>query len=263
MDCLESCLLAGFHTHFPNYSKLQAHKTTHQRKVLQEMLQAAIRAETEYANTRTIASEAICAGQAFSAQVNANQAEKTISHYKGRDEGSQKFGITASCGPLCCYGCGGSHPWSTLKNDIYVIRCPNAGNLGVNENAKKTLKCIRHKQKKKQQDFQKRKNLAATNYNDFNEASKERIQHQVLQSISTASNAASFSSSIIGLTDGTAPASAGAGRGPGSKPVVVMYDVQVLQTVTNRPILPVAVKSIIPHITLKQGLVPDLSQPVG
>ena len=127
MDGLDSPLLAGFCTHFPNYSNGQAHMTTHQRKVLQEMLQAAIHAEMEYTNIRTIASEAIGKGQAFFAQVNASQAEKTFSQYKGNDEGSHKSGSTASHGPLCCYGCGGPHAWSTLENGIYVSRCPNAG----------------------------------------------------------------------------------------------------------------------------------------
>jgi hypothetical protein len=59
--------------------------TTHQRKVLQEMLQAAIHDEMEYTHSRTIASEAIGTGQAFSAQVNPSQAKKTISQYKGGD----------------------------------------------------------------------------------------------------------------------------------------------------------------------------------
>jgi hypothetical protein len=176
MDGLNSCLLAGFCTHFPNYSKLQARTTTHQRKVLQEMLQAAIRAKMEYTNIRTISSEAIGAGQAFSTQVNASQAKKTISQYKGGDEGSHRSGSTASRGILCCYGCCRPPPWSTLDNSIYVIKCPNAGNPGAHENAKKTIKCIRNKWKKMQQDFQKHTNLASTNYSDFDDASKERIR---------------------------------------------------------------------------------------
>jgi hypothetical protein len=39
---LDPRLLAGFHTHFPKYSKLQERTATHQRKILQDMLQAAI-----------------------------------------------------------------------------------------------------------------------------------------------------------------------------------------------------------------------------
>jgi hypothetical protein len=92
MDGLDSCLLASFCTQFPNYSKLQAR--THQRKILQEMLQAAICAKTEYTNIRTIASEAIGTGKAFSTQVNVTQAEKTISKYKGGDEGFNKSSST-------------------------------------------------------------------------------------------------------------------------------------------------------------------------
>jgi hypothetical protein len=149
MDDLDSRLLTGFRTHFPNYSQSQDRTATHQQKVLQDMLQAAICAKTEYTNIRTIASEALGAGQAFSARVNASQAEKTISQYKSGDDSSNKSGSTASRGPLRCYGCGGPHPWSSLKNGIHVIKCPNAGNPGIQENAKKTIERIRSKRKKK------------------------------------------------------------------------------------------------------------------
>ncbi len=44
IDGLDHRLTAGFHTHFPDYSKSQDRAATHQRKVLQEMLQAALRA---------------------------------------------------------------------------------------------------------------------------------------------------------------------------------------------------------------------------
>jgi hypothetical protein len=254
MDGLDSRLLAGFCTHFPNYSQSQERTATHQRKVLQDMLQATIRAETEYTNIRTIASEALSAGQAFSAQVNASQAEKTISHYKSGDDGSNKSGSTASRGPLRCYGCGGPHPWSSLKNGIYVIRCPNADNPRIQENAKKTIEQIRNKWKKNQQDSQKRKNLTTTNYSDFNDIGKERIWQQVLQSISTASNAARVNSSITGMTGGTPTASAGAGGG-GSKSIIYMYDAQVLHTESKRPTLPVAIQSGMMHVTLQLGTV--------
>ncbi len=103
MDGLDSCLLAGFCTHFHDFGKLQAQTATHQRQVFHEMLQATIHAKMEYTNIRTIASEAIGIGQAVSTQVNASQAEKTVSKYKSRDEGPNKSSSTASCGQLCCY----------------------------------------------------------------------------------------------------------------------------------------------------------------
>jgi hypothetical protein len=90
--------VAGVHSHSPAQGPPK------------EMLQATICAKTEHTNIRTIASEAIGAGQALSAQVNASQAEKTISKYNGRDEGSNKSSSTASHGQLCCYGCGRPHP---------------------------------------------------------------------------------------------------------------------------------------------------------
>ncbi len=85
------------------------------------------------------------------------------------------------------------------------------GNPGIQENAKKTIERIRNKQKKKQHDSQKRKNLATTNYSDFDVTSKEGFWQQVLQSVSTASDAASVSSSITGMTGGTL-----------SKPIIFM-----------------------------------------
>jgi hypothetical protein len=177
-------------------------------KVLQEILQLAICFKTEYIiNIRTIAREAIGMGQAFSAQVNASHAENTIAWYSGGDVGSNKSGSTASHGPLHCYGCQGPHAWSVLECGIYVIKYPNAGNPGIQEKVKKTIKHICNKWKKKQQDFQRCKNLATTNYSNFNNASKERIWQQVLQSVSIASDAASISSLITSVAGGTSPVS--------------------------------------------------------
>jgi hypothetical protein len=59
IDGLNSRLIAGFCSHFPNYSVLQALTTTHQRKTLEAMMQATVTAKTEYTNIRTIASEAM------------------------------------------------------------------------------------------------------------------------------------------------------------------------------------------------------------
>ncbi len=103
-DGLDHYLKAGFRTHFPDYSKSQDCAATHQRKVFQEMLQAALRAETEYNNIRAIALEASgFGGPAFTAQVNASQAEKTITRYSNNN-GSNKSGRSGSTlkGPLCC-----------------------------------------------------------------------------------------------------------------------------------------------------------------
>jgi hypothetical protein len=87
MNDLDSCLLAGFCTYFPDYSKLQERTATHQHKVLQARLQAALCAETEFNNIRTIASEVYGGGgQAFPAQVNASQCKKTMTCYGGGDE---------------------------------------------------------------------------------------------------------------------------------------------------------------------------------
>jgi hypothetical protein len=133
----------------------------------------------EYNNIRAIASEASgLVGQAFSAQVNASQAEKTISKYSD-DNGFNKSG-SLSRGPLCCYDCGGPHPWSLFEHRIHVIKCPLANNLGIQENAKKVFDSIRPKRKRKQQDLSKNKNLTTTNFSGFDAASQERIWDRCL-----------------------------------------------------------------------------------
>ncbi len=109
-------------------------------------------------------------GQTFSAQVNASRAEKMISKYS--DNTSNKSG-SSSKGPLRWYGCGGPHPWSLLEHGIHVIKCLNASNPGIHENAKRTIKRIRAKRKKKQANFTKRKNLATTNFSNFDKKGQD------------------------------------------------------------------------------------------
>jgi hypothetical protein len=74
IDGLDSCLITGFYSHFPNYSTLQALVATHQRKTLEAMMHAVVKAETECTNIRSIASKAMgeTPGQAFQAQVHVS-----------------------------------------------------------------------------------------------------------------------------------------------------------------------------------------------
>jgi hypothetical protein len=177
----------------------------HQRKVLQEMLQATLCAKTEYNNIRAVTLEASdFSGQAFTAQVDASQAKKPIIRYSNNNSSkkSDRSGSTLK-GPLCCYGCGGPHLWFLLENGINVIKCPNASNPGIHKNAKKVIKHIKNKQKKKQQEFMKRKNLATTNFSNVDAASQEYIWNQVL---SILTDTASVASSITGVTGSTSAA---------------------------------------------------------
>ncbi len=232
---LDSRLITGFRTYFLDYSKLQERTATRQCKVLQAMLQAALCAETEFNNIKTIASEVYGGGgQAFPVQVYASQCKKTMTRYGCGDEGTNKSNSTSGHLPLCCYGCGGLHPWLVLENSIYVIKCPQAGDAHIAKNARRTINRIQAKRKKQQQESKKRKNLAT--------------------------NAASMCSSITGITGATSTTSAGAGCGCGrGKPIVFLYDAQVLQTETHRPVLPVAIQSMMPHITLLLGTDLDCS----
>jgi hypothetical protein len=208
IDGLDSWLIAGFYSHFPNHSVLQALTATHQRKTLEAMMQAAVKAETEYTNIRTIASKAMgrTPGQAFQAQVHVSQAERTLTQYGTGDEDSNPTGGRRGQGPLRCYGCGGPHPWSVLDNETYVIKCPNAADPKIYEIAKATIDRIRKKHKKDNLYHKKKKNLATANFADFDNESKKHIRDQVLQSITISSgNGSSVNSSIIGTGNAFSP----------------------------------------------------------
>ena len=58
-DGLDPRLITGFHRFFSDHSVVQSLASTHQRKILQQMLSAAQQAEDEYASTQRIAREAI------------------------------------------------------------------------------------------------------------------------------------------------------------------------------------------------------------
>jgi hypothetical protein len=148
-----------------------------------------------------------------------------------------------------------------LENGIYVIKCPQAGDERIAKNAKRTIDHICAKHKKQHQDSKKCKNLATTNYANFDNESKERIKQQVLWSVNIITNAASMSSLITGITGATSTPFVGAGHGRGySRPIVFLYDAQVLQTETHCPILPVAIQSMMPHMTFQLGTGWDCSK---
>ena len=133
-----------------------------------------------------------------------------------------------------------------------MIKCPN--NPGIQENAKKVINRIRSKQKRTQQDLSKRKNLATTNFSNFDAASQERIWNQVLNCPTKTSSVASSITGMTGATSATNPATgASAGRGCSSKPVVFLYNAQALNTGNHCPMLPVTMQLIMPHINLQLG----------
>jgi hypothetical protein len=114
-----------------------------------------------------------------------------------------------------------------------VIKCPNAtSNPGIRENAKKVTEHIQNKCKKKQQEFTKCKNLATTNFSDFDATSQERIWNQVL-GVST--DTASVASSITGLTGSTSAATLA--MSATAKRVVFLYNAQALNSDIHRPVL--------------------------
>jgi hypothetical protein len=94
IDGLDSLLIAWFCSHCPNYSILQALTAIHQGKTLEAMMQATVKAKTEYTNIRTIVSKAMggTPGQAFQAQVPVSQTKRTLIQYGTGDEGFNPTG---------------------------------------------------------------------------------------------------------------------------------------------------------------------------
>ncbi len=261
VDGLDTHLIKGFCTHFPDYCTSQSLAATHQRNTLEQMMQAAVKAESQYDNVRAIAIEAVgrAPGQAFQAKVNASQAKRTLTQYgTGGEEFSASTNGRRSRSPLRYFGCGRPHPWLLLVDGTYVIKCPNAADPKIWENVKATIDSIKNKRKKQANNNKKRKNLATANFSDFNDKSKKRITEQVYQAISISTgNSASVALTITGITGtGTSSYAPGLGQGRGrGEHVTYMYDVSVLTTCVSptRPIIPVRIQSLMPHIPLLLG----------
>jgi hypothetical protein len=108
------------------------------------------------------------------------------------------------------------------------------------------------------QDFAKRKNLATANFSDFDAKGQECICNQVLN---CPSETASVASSITGMT-GTTLANSLA-KSASAKCTMFLYDAQALNTNIHRPVLPVSIQSIMPHINLQLGTnMNDSSSPI-
>ena len=67
IDGLDPRLLTGFRRNYPNHSVVQSLNAAHQRKVLQEMLQAAQIAEDDFLMITRVSREAVGLSQAFHA----------------------------------------------------------------------------------------------------------------------------------------------------------------------------------------------------
>ncbi len=150
-DSLDPRLITGFHRLFPQHSTVQSLNTAHQRKTLQEMLQAAQQADDDFLTVTRIAREAVGLSQAFSStatrgvgnQATAgaypSQAETTLNRYSGgggySTDGSTPSGGGKGKRVYSCFGCSGPRPRSEFRDGKHVVICVNANNPGVHENA--------------------------------------------------------------------------------------------------------------------------------
>jgi hypothetical protein len=158
---LDPCLQIGFRRYFPAHSVVQLLNTTHQRKTLQTMLQAAQQAEDNLHAIQRVAQEVVGMSQAFHAGAAGGiqtvagafpiQAETTLMHYSS-DGKSQAASHPPHGGslqhPWSCFGCGRPHPYLEFcGNEGHVIICPNKDNPGVRENAAHNIEKMRKNRK--------------------------------------------------------------------------------------------------------------------
>jgi len=290
IDGLDPRLLTGFRRNFPHHSIVHSLNAAHQRKVLQEMLQAAQIAEDDFLLITRVSREAVGLSQAFlgnspagGGQVNPvvgaypSQAELTMQRYATGSGQSTNGSATTPTGDrrgrrfFACHGCGGPHPWTEFKNGEHIVICPNRDNPGVRENAKKNIDKMKANRQKRHSQNTKRKNLGTANFADFDPASQDRIQEQVLLTMRGAgreiSDATSVASSITTPSSVVPSGGGGRGGGPGrGSPAgrgggrIFIVDVPVLAAgPALKPMMPIAIHSNLPHIVMQFG--PNLDSP--
>ena len=282
---LDPRLLTGFRRNFPNHSVVQPLDAAHQRKVLQEMLQAAQTAEDDFLMITRVSREAVGLSQAFvtthpgrggssNSIIGAypSQAEDTMRRYatgsghSTNGSANTPGGDRRSRRPFACHGCGGPHPWTEFKNGELIIICPNRDNPGVCENAKRNIDRMKANRQKRFRQNTKRKNLGTANYSDFDSAGQERIREQVLLSLKDGhreiSDSTSVASSITTPSSVLPTANAGRGRGAGGRASsgsrIFIVDVPVLAAgPVLKPMMPIAIHSNLPHIVMQFGTTLD------
>ena len=153
-----------------------------QWKTLQEMLLAAQRAKDDYTNVQRTARETVgLGGQSFVSGSDTrgvpafpSQAKTTLTRYS-QSGGNQGGGGKGEKLPISCFGCGGPHLWSEYIEGKHVLKFPKKSNPGVQENAERNLEKYRATSKKQRTKISMKRNLATTNFSDFDKASQKRI----------------------------------------------------------------------------------------
>jgi hypothetical protein len=175
---------------------VQSLNAANQRRVLQEMLQAAQQAEDDFLMITWVSCEAVRLSQAFHVTATGggspagaiagaypSQAKMTMKRYtQGGGHSTDGSATTAPGGGRgkrffsSCHGCGGPHPWTEFCDGQHIVVCPNQDNPGMRDNAKKNVDRMKANRQKCFKQNTKRKNLGTANFSDFDEAGQQRIQ---------------------------------------------------------------------------------------
>ena len=139
------------------------------------------------------------------------------------------------------------------------MKCPNKLNSEVADQAAKNLEKYRATCKKLREKNSK-KNLAKTNFLDFDDVSQQRIQEQVLQT-NTKSEVGDTTSVISAVTSTSQQSKKQDTQGKRNTGYIFIVGVQVFAAGSPlKEVMPISIQSNLPHILLQLGN--DLDCPV-
>lgn len=249
-DHINPSLQKAFRTHYPHYGQTRVRTAITQRNILTDMLTALIKAENDISNIKDIIRGEHGGGEQFhsaSAAANPSVAEKTLRKYG--DEASKVSRDSAgSTRTNECFGCGSPHhPWSKNVDGKFVVVCPNADNPGVRDKAALEIQKFTQRRRRNLRNNKKRKNLNTVNWADIPDQRKAiLLEQQRAGTAITTSGGSSVTSSITGVTNTSVVRRSN---------VTLHLDVVVLSAnqCPNKPQIPIAIHSPMPHLTLQTG----------
>jgi hypothetical protein len=168
----------GFCANYSAHSQARERLAITQRRILINMLQTLIKAETAVINILEIVRVNQHSGEQFyqvppgTAPAFPSLAEQTINSYSNGDKATKS---TAGSAGLECFGCGGPHPWSKHEHGKWTVICPNATKLGIQERAVLQISQFQTRKKKQAREYKKKKNINTINWEDLPAKSQEHI----------------------------------------------------------------------------------------
>ena len=250
-DHINPSLQKGFRTHYPLYGQTRSRTAITQRNILTDMLTALIKAENDISNIKDIIRGEQGGGEQFhsaTAQSNPSVAEKTLRKYG--DDTTKVSRDSDGSARMECFGCGSTqHPWSRMVDGKYVVVCPSADQPGIRAKAELEIQKYTQRRRRNLRNNKKKRNLNTVNWADI-PAKRQAVILEQQRAGGTVSvppgGGSSVASSITGTTNLSVVRRSN---------VTLHQDVVVLSAnqCSNKPTIPIAIHSPMPHLTLQTG----------